>query len=125
MKLGINGISMYYASLESDLDVASKVGYEYLQIWWPKVGQNLETHSLSDLAEDFERHNVKPASMTSIEEITFRDKAGKQELLELVKNMADVCQAVRCPLLDLVPSKMIPGLTRKQIVEETATVLRE
>lgn len=125
MKLGINGISMRYASLESDLDVASNAGYKYLELWWPKIGQYLKSNSLQNLAQTFQQHNVKPASLTSIEEFTFRDNAGRKELAELVKEMSNVCQAVHCPMLEVVPSKMIPGLTQKKIVEETVSVLCE
>jgi len=125
MKYGINGLSMFYAPIESDFEVTSKLGYEYLEIWWPKIGDYLKNHTLSDLAADFKRYGVKPANLTSIEEITFRDKAGKKELEELVHQTSEVCQAVGCPLLEVVPSKMIPGLTRQQIVDETADVLNE
>jgi len=92
MKYGINGLSMFYAPIESDFEVTSKLGYEYLEIWWPKIGDYLKNHTLSDLAADFKRYGVKPANLTSIEEITFRDKAGKKELEELVHQTSEVCQ---------------------------------
>ncbi|MBI2843888.1 MAG: sugar phosphate isomerase/epimerase [Armatimonadetes bacterium] len=125
MKLGLNGWSTARWPIESDLEAVSKIGSRWLEMQWPKTAEYLKTRTLSELAALFEKYGIRPATITSIEEITFRDAAGEKELHKLYKRMCKVCAAVGSPFVLVVPSRRTPGLTHQMILNETADVVNK
>ena len=70
MLLGFNGATSMNYDLKTDIDLAEKAGFQLLEIWAAKLYKHLENNSLADLRHRFEKANVKPYSINSIEFIT-------------------------------------------------------
>jgi 2-keto-myo-inositol isomerase len=79
---------MKHSSLEKDLELTERFGYDFIEIRLPMLKEYLKTHTLADLKDFFSRSNVKPCSINAIEDINFR---GEKELLELEKTAAALC----------------------------------
>jgi 2-keto-myo-inositol isomerase len=95
---------MKHSSLEKDLELTERFGYDFIEIRLPMLKEYLKTHTLADLKDFFSRSNVKPCSINAIEDINFR---GEKELLELEKTAAalcDVARAVGIPYIVAVPT---------------------
>ena len=72
MLLAINGATTMKATLPEDIVAASAVGFQGLEIWAAKMDAYLETNSIQALRGQFEQVGLLPASINSIEFITFR-----------------------------------------------------
>lgn len=103
MRLAINGACTMTSDLPTDIAAASAAGFHYLEIWAAKMDRFLKENSLEALEALFHKHGVKPASINSIEFITFRgpDYASIQAR---TKELCALAQKLGCPSVVVVPS---------------------
>lgn len=59
------------SSLENDLELCEKYGYDYIEIRLSYLKDYLKTHSMDDLKAYFDTHNIKPYGYNSITEVNF------------------------------------------------------
>ncbi len=125
MKLAFHGATTMTSDLETDTAVTAQAGFKALEIWAAKLGRYLAAHSLSDLKNLFESHNVAPLALNSIEFIAFRGNEYAQVQARL-HELGRIAQAIHCPTVVVVPSPL-PGrnLAWTEIVGEYVTVLRD
>ena len=67
---------------------------------------------------------VRPWCINSIEDITHRDAAGRQELIVRLRELASVARAIGAPSIVVVPGRRPVGLTREESVRDAVAVLR-
>lgn len=122
MLLALNGATTMKANLETDIEVARRVGFPLLEIWGPKLRRYLEKHSPAELADRLQEAGVKPLSINSVERGTF---AGKEwESVERTcRDFAAVAGEIDCEYLVVVPGKRPPAVTDREVKEETVAVL--
>ena len=72
MRLAINGACTMTSDLPTDIAASGSAGFHYLEIWAAKMDRFLKEHSVEDLNVLFKRHKIKPASINSLEFVTFR-----------------------------------------------------
>jgi len=126
MKLSFNGATTMKAELATDVQAAAAAVFYYLEIWAAKLREFLKTHSVSDLKTLFDQNNLKPLSINSIEQITFRDAAAYAGIKTQCEELCAIAAAVGCPYVVVVPGKFPPGgLSSYEVIEETVGVLRE
>ncbi|HYO92624.1 MAG TPA: sugar phosphate isomerase/epimerase, partial [Pyrinomonadaceae bacterium] len=125
MKLALNGATTMKADLETDIRAASRAGFDYLEIWAAKLRKFLELNTVGRLKELLDEHELKPYSINSIEQITFREARRHAELLAECEDLCRIAQAVNCPYIVVVPSPLPEGKSREDVTEESALVLRE
>lgn len=125
MRLAINGACTMTSDLPTDIAAAGSAGFHYLEIWAAKMDRFLQEHSIEELAALFKRHHVKPASINSIEFVTFRGsdygqiRARCQELCVLAKKLG-------CPSIVVVPSPTPSRETTwEKIKAESVKVLQD
>jgi len=125
MLLGFNGATTMKADLATDIAVAAEAGFAALEIWAAKLDDYLADHSLAELRALFERHGIRPASINSIECITFRDAAGREEVGARCRELCAIAQALGCEAIVVVPSPRPEGATWEEVKAESVRVLRE
>ena len=126
MKLSFNGATTMKADLATDVQAAAAAGFDYLEIWAAKLREFLKTHSVSDLKTLFDQSVLKPLSINSIENITFRDAAAYAGIKGQCEELCSMAAAIGCPYVVIVPGKFPPGgLSSYEVIEETVSVLRE
>jgi 2-keto-myo-inositol isomerase len=125
MKLALNGATTMRADLETDIRAASLAGFDYLEIWAAKLRGFLASNDVNQLRELFDKHELKPYSINSIEHITFRETKKRAELLTECEELCRIAQALDCPYIVVVPSPLPEGQSREDVIEESARVLNE
>jgi 2-keto-myo-inositol isomerase len=125
MQLAINGASTMTSDLPTDIAAAAEAGFRHLEIWAAKMDRYLEANSVSDLKELFRQHGVRPASINSIEFITFRDEA-YETIRARGKELSQLAQTLGCPYIVVVPSPTPSRETTwEEIKAETVNTLRD
>ena len=125
MQIALNGATTMRADLETDIRAASEAGFNWLEIWASKLWASLESHTTADLNNLFARQNLKPYSINSIDRITFRSPDEHRRLLAECAALCSVASELSCPFIVVVPSPLPAGVSRSEVVEQSAQVLDE
>jgi len=126
MLLSINGATTMKASLPQDVDAAAAAGFKALEIWAAKMDTYLESHSVEDLKALFDSAGLLPASINSIEFITFRPPDEYEDILARCRELCRLAQTLGCDKIVVVPSPTPDeGAAWDRIRDESVRVLRE
>jgi 2-keto-myo-inositol isomerase len=126
MKLALNGATTMRADLATDLLAAQSAGYDYLEIWAAKLRAFLKQNSIADLQALFNKHQVPPLSINSIEHITFRDETAYQQIKQQCKELCSIAAQINCPYVVVVPGRLPgSGANENEIKTESVRVLNE
>ena len=113
------------ATLPEDIEAARAAGFGGLEIWAAKMDAYLETSSVQALKALFEKSDLLPASINSIEFITFRPPEEYQEIKARCQELCELAQALGCDKIVVVPSPTPEGVGWNEIRDESVRVLRE
>src|SRR5262245_9937405 len=125
MKLSLNGATTMRADLATDIRIASEAGFDCLEIWAAKLREFLKVNSADALKNLFVEHGIEPYSINSLEQITFRNAAGRITLLVECDELCRLAFEIGCPNLVVVPGRLPVGSTRPQVIEESARTLEQ
>lgn len=125
MKLALNGATTMKADLVTDIEAASSAGFDYLEIWAPKLREFLKSGTSADLKAIFHKHSLAPYSINSIERITFRDERGHKDLLSECEEICRLASEIDCPYVVVVPGLLPHGVTREDCIAESSRILEE
>jgi len=126
MLLGFNGATTMKADLPTDIAAAARAGFKYLEIWAAKMDAYLAEHTAADLKALFVEHDIRPASINSIEFITFRTPLEYEEIKARCGELCETCRTLGCDTIVVVPSPTPPDdATHEEIRAESVKVLRE
>lgn len=104
MLLGFNGATTMKATLPEDIAAAGKAGFKALEIWAAKMDTYLTNRSLDDLNAIFTQHRVQPASINSIEFVTFRSADDYALIKARCHELCARADALGCDKIVVVPS---------------------
>lgn len=125
MLLAINGATTMKATLPEDIAAASAAGFKGLEIWAAKMDAYLETGSIEELKALLDEAGVRPASINSIEFITFRPPGEYETIKARCQELCQRAQALGCDKIVVVPSPTPEGADWDEIRDESVRVLRE
>ncbi|MBI4572625.1 MAG: sugar phosphate isomerase/epimerase [candidate division NC10 bacterium] len=125
MELGLNGATTLKADLATDIAVAGRAGFDFVEIWAAKLMGYLEAGGLPALRRDLRRAGVRAATLNSVERVTFNDPSGHIRMLEDFQRFCRVAQAINCETVIVVPSPRPKGASLADIAQESVRVLRE
>jgi len=126
MLLGFNGATTMNADLAGDIAAAGSAGFKALEIWAAKLDDYLKDHSLDQLNALFRQHAVLPASINSIEFITFRPAEEYKAVVARCRELCNWANALGCHKIVVVPSPTPGGgASAEKIRAESVRVLRE
>jgi 2-keto-myo-inositol isomerase len=124
MKIALNGATIMRSPLSDDVEIAAECGYAALEIWAGKLDAYLAHHTLDDLRAKLRNLAVMPWCINSIEDITYRDAAGRRDLLAQIERMAAVARAIGAPSIVVVPGRRPDGFNRSESIGDAVDVLR-
>jgi 2-keto-myo-inositol isomerase len=105
MKIGYNGATaIEHSSLELDLQLTEKYGYDYIEIRVNMLEAYLQTHSVNELKCFFEKSHVKPCSINAIEDINFPEPLDEKRIMEETRSLCDFSKQIGNPYLVVVPT---------------------
>ena len=125
MLLAINGATTMKATLPEDIAAASAAGFKALEIWAAKMDTYLEAHPVEELSALFDQADLHPASINSIEFVTFRSLQEYEAIKTRCQELCELAQALGCDKIVVVPSPTPEGAEGDEIREESVRVLRE
>jgi 2-keto-myo-inositol isomerase len=125
MELGLNGATTLKADLATDIAVAGRAGFEFVEIWAAKLMGYLERGGLPALRRDLKRAGVEAATLNSVEHVTFNDPSGHIRMLEDFQRFCRVAEAINAETVIVVPSPRPKGVSLASIERESVRVLRE
>jgi len=125
MELGLNGATTLTADLATDIAVAGKAGFDFIEIWAAKLIGYLDRGGLPALRRDLRRAEVTPATLNSVERITFNDPSGHIRMREDFQRLCRVAEAIGCETILVVPSPRPKRVSDGVIERESVRVLRE
>ena len=125
MKLGLNGATTLKADLTTDIAVAGRAGFDFVEIWAAKLIDYLEGGGLPALRRDLKRAGVTAATLNSVEHVTFNDPSGHVRMLEDFERFCRVAEAIACETVLVVPSPRPKGVSMAAIEQDSVKVLRE
>jgi len=126
MLLGFNGATTMKATLPEDIAAAAQAGFKALEIWAAKMDTYLATHSLDDLNALFTQHRIQPASINSIEFITFRSVDDYALIRARCHELCARADALGCDKIVVVPSPTPEGgASWEEIKAESVRVLHD
>lgn len=125
MELGLNGATTLKADLATDIAVAGRAGFEFVEIWAAKLMGYLERGGLPALKRDLRRAGLRAATLNSVEHVTFNDPSGHVRMLEDFRRFCRVAQAIGAETVIVVPSPRPKGVSLAAIERESVRVLRQ
>jgi len=126
MLLGFNGATTMKADLPADIAAAARAGFKALEIWAAKMDKYLTEHSAAELKTLFDENGIRPASINSIEFITFRKPSEHKEIKARCRELCEMGRTLGCDKIVVVPSPLpADGASRAEIQTESVKVLRE
>jgi 2-keto-myo-inositol isomerase len=125
MLLAINGATTMKATLPEDIAAAGAAGFKALEIWAAKMDAYLEARPVEELKALFDAAGLQPASINSIEFITFRPPEEYVAIKARCRELCELARALGCDKIVVVPSPTPEGVAWDQIVDESVRVLRE
>ncbi len=125
MELGLNGATTLKADLATDIQVAGRAGFDFVEIWAAKLMGYLERGGLSALKRDLKRAGLRAATLNSVEHVTFNDPSGHIRMLEDFQRFCRVAEVINAETVIVVPSPRPKGVSFAAIERESIRVLRE
>jgi 2-keto-myo-inositol isomerase len=116
---------MKSSTLEKDLELCERHGYELIEIRLDKLRDYLKTHNIEELVEFFEKSRIKPYAFNALEFITFRDEEGYRKIKEDLIFLCQVGEKINCKKIVVVPTFDIGQYTKSQIKDESVRSLNE
>lgn len=125
MELGLNGATTLKADLATDIAVAGRAGFDFVEIWAAKLLGYLDRGGLPALRRDMKRAGVRAVTLNSVEHVTFNDPSGHVRMLEDFRRFCRVAEAIQAETVIVVPSPRPKGVSLHAIERESVRVLRE
>lgn len=125
MKIALNGATTMRADLRTDIEAASRAGYELIELWAAKLREFLKENTAADLKRLLDEHHLEPYSINSIEHITFRTAEDYAKIKAECEEYSGIAEAINCPYVVVVPGKLPDGATEAEIIDESVRVLHD
>ena len=105
MKIGFNeATAMKKSNLETDLLLAEKYKFDYIEIRLDMLHEYLEKHRIKELESFFANSRLKPFAFNAIEEINFLDPHTFARQSDQLKRICEIAQRIGNPYIIAVPS---------------------
>ena len=126
MLIGINGATTMPASLETDITVAGKAGYDLVEIRTTKLDQYLKAdHQPADVATLLGAAGVTIFALNAIEHVNLRSAADYEQIKQACRRYCAIARDLECPYIVVVPSPAPAAVSRAAIISDAVNVLRD
>ena len=90
-----------------------------------KLPEYLKDHALSELAEYFQTHHIKPLALNALVFFNNRDEKGHREIIEEFKGMMETCKMLGVKYVVAVPLVTEQKILKEDIKASSVEVLTE
>ncbi len=116
MKLCFNeATTIGNSTLEQDLILCERYGYDFIEIRLDKLREYLQTHCVADLKAFFAESRLKPYAFNALEGINFRTPQEWEELLSGLDLFCEVGKEISCNKVVVVPTNDVGHKTVNEI----------
>lgn len=127
-KLGFNEATcMENSSVENDLKLCEKHGYDYIELRLDMLKDYLRTHELQELKDFFANNCLKPFALNSIENINFCTAEEWEQLVELFTFGCEIAREINNPYIIVVPTMTEEICTKneQEVFDDSVEVLNK
>ncbi|MGI6402741.1 MAG: sugar phosphate isomerase/epimerase family protein [Oscillospiraceae bacterium] len=125
MKLCFNeATTIGNSTLEQDLILCERLGYDLIEIRLDKLREYLQTHSIADLKAFFASSKLKPYAFNALEGINFRTPEEWEELLSGLDLFCQVGKEIGCNKVVIVPTNDVGHKTKDEIKASSLEAIR-
>lgn len=129
MKLGYNEATcMMKSSLEQDLALCERYGYDLIEVRFDALERYLEHHSLKELKGFLEHSHLSAGALNAIEPINFLDEKSVDALCAEIRNGCEIAKEIGAPGIVVVASNYgedVEGYTDEEINADTIRIFRK
>ena len=129
MKISMNeatALNCQAMSIEQDIILAEKYGYDMIEPrTMDRMRDYLANHSIEELAEFFQAHNIAPLAFNTLCFFNNRSPEGWQGILDELKQMCEWGQKIGCKTVITVPTVSLNKVTRGEIHKSAIACLKE
>ena len=128
LKLGFNEATCKEnSSVERDLELCEKYGYDYIELHLDMLKEYLKTHTVEDLKAFFAKSHLKPFAFNSIENINFCSPEEWKEVVDLVTFGCQLSKEIGNKYLIIVPTVRDDMIFKneQEIFEDSVKVINE
>lgn len=126
MKIGYNiATTKENATLQEELELCEKYGYDYIEIQMDKLPKYLETNSLEDMKQFFDTHDLKPLSLNALAFFNNRTEEDYNEIIKEFKNWLKIADYIGAEYIVVVPLVTEEKILIKDIHNSCVQVLKE
>ncbi|MCD8820664.1 isomerase [Staphylococcus gallinarum] len=126
MKLGYNvATTKENATLQQELELCDKHGYDFIEIQMDKMPEYLETHTLEDMKAFFDTHHIKPLSLNALQFFNNRNDADYRAVLDEFKEWLEIAHYLGAKYIVLVPLVTETKILNKAIHDSCVKVMTE
>jgi 2-keto-myo-inositol isomerase len=127
MKTGFNeatALKCKGQSLQADLEMCEKYGYDYIEIRADCLKEYLKEHSLSELAAWFKSRQLKPWAYNTLEFFNLRDTEGAKEIDAEIDFIIEAGNSIGMKMVNAVPSFNVGQIPVETIKEDAVRSIR-
>jgi len=110
------------ADLRTDIEVARRAGFAFLELNVAKLRKFLQTGTAAELAELFEAAPIRPLSITSVERVTYAGERWERVEREY-RELSRIAGEIGCEVVVAGPGVRPAGATDGEVKEESVSVL--
>lgn len=128
LKLGYNEATCKENSnVLRDLELCEKYGYDYIELRLDMLKEYLKYNTIEGLKAFFEKSNIKPFALNSIENINFCSPKEWEELVNLFTFACIVAKEINNPYIIVVPTMTDEICIRdeKEVFDDSVEVLNK
>ena len=126
MKLCYNqATTMKNSNLEDDLKYCEQYGYDLIEIRIDKLKDYLTRHKPEELADFFEKSQIKPFAFNGLEEFNYRSKKDFEAIWDDAKLCCSLSGLLGCKMLTMDPAFDVGHFKIGKIQRDTEKTVRE
>ncbi|PKI21096.1 isomerase [Staphylococcus succinus] len=126
MKLGYNvATTKENATLQQELELCEKHGYDFIEIQMDKLPEYLQEHSLEDMKQFFDTHQIKPLSLNALQFFNNRNEADYKIVLDTFKEWLEIAEYLGAQYIVAVPLVTEEKILKADIHKSCVNVLKQ
>lgn len=126
MKLGYNvATTKENATLQQELELCEKHGYDFIEIQMDKLPEYLQEHSLEDMKQFFDTHQIKPLSLNALQFFNNRNEADYKVVLDTFKEWLEIAEYLGAQYIVAVPLVTEEKILKADIHKSCVNVLKQ
>lgn len=118
-----SGLATPRAELDEDARIAGRIGADGLEVDVAKLAPALERWGVAGVKNALRRHDTRAVSLATVDDVTFRDLAGIEEVEAKVHRLGEVGRALGATWIVATPGERPDGADERDAAREARATL--